>query len=50
MQKTMFAPPKLMLCNVFAKLKEIGLMTGNSVRVAVYCVAVLDGFSVSGYE
>ncbi len=31
-QRTMFAPPKLMVSGVFSKLKEIACMTGNSVR------------------
>ncbi|XP_029636363.1 DNA ligase 1 isoform X1 [Octopus sinensis] len=30
-QRTMFAPPKLTIAGVFSKLKEIALMTGNSV-------------------
>ncbi|GAB1599167.1 DNA ligase 1-like [Argonauta hians] len=30
-QRTMFAPPKLTIAGVFTKLKEIALLTGNSV-------------------
>lgn len=34
-QRTMFAPPKLTISSVFSKLKEIALMTGNSVRFSI---------------
>ena len=39
-QRTMFAPPKLNVRGVFAKLKEIASMAGNSVKIPLICSTV----------